>query len=427
MSDWTRRRFLAIGAGTVAAALVGRVRRRRRHQPDQQVGGADQLRRPDDHDRHHGRRRDHGRRGTSTTAPAAAPPVMDDATRATLDQLFDAQFAATGVAGLAGVVRIGDGVWTRSTGFADLASGEAFRPGDFMRIASITKTFTATAVLQLVDAGRLSLDDPLEAYVPGVINGTLASIRDLLAMQSGIPDYTANQAFADRFTADPTMPWSDADTLAVIAEAPGPDFAPGERCAYCDSNYALLGMVAQAVTGEPAGALITSSVIQPLGLKATLYPTDAAIPTPHPTGYVPDLPDPTQPFDNAAHPPRVVDDVNPAVASTAGAIISTLDDLQTWGTELVAGTLLRPETQAQRLQFRRFDGVPIDAGYGLGVMNVNEFVGHDGAIFGFSSVVLTAAADADPAGVRGQRVDQLDDADDERGAWPSSAPSTPIR
>jgi D-alanyl-D-alanine carboxypeptidase len=217
----------------------------------------------------------------------------------------------------------------------------------------------------------------------------VATIRDLLAMQSGIPDFTANQGFGARFTADPTMPWSDADLLAVIAEAPGPDFAPGERVAYCDSNYALLGMVLQAVTGEPAGTTITSSVIEPLGLKTTLYPTDAAIPMPHPTGYVPDLPDPTQPFDNGAHPPRVVNDVNPAVASTAGAMIGTLDDLQTWGTELVTGTLLRPDTQAERLQFRRFDGVPFDVGYGLGVLNVKEFIGHDGAIFGFSSVVLT--------------------------------------
>jgi D-alanyl-D-alanine carboxypeptidase len=326
---------------------------------------------------------------TTTTSPAGALPVMDDATRATLDQLFDAQFAATGVAGLAGVVRIGDGVWTRSSGAADLASGEVFRPGDFMRIASITKTYTATAVLQLVDAGRVSLDDPLEMYVPSVINGTVATIRDLLAMQSGIPDFTANQAFGERFTADPTMPWTEADLLATIAEAPGPDFAPGERVAYCDSNYALLGMVMQAVTGEPAGTTITSAVIEPLGLKSTLYPTSAAIPAPHPTGYVPDLLDPTQPFDNTARPPRVVNDVNPAVASTAGAIISTLDDLQTWGTELVTGTLLRPETQAQRLQFRRFEGVPIDVGYGLGVLNVKDFIGHDGAIFGFSSVVLT--------------------------------------
>jgi D-alanyl-D-alanine carboxypeptidase len=382
MSNWTRRRFLALGAGTVATALAAC--------GDDDGDGTGSTGAPAPPTTSTVPVTTTTATTTSPATSAAAPggsAVMDDATRATLDRILDEQFAATGVAGLAGVVRIGDGVWTGSTGVADLASGVGFRPGDFMRVASITKTFTATAVLQLVDAGRLSLDEPLETYVPGVINGTLATIRHLLAMQSGIPDFTANQGFVDRFTADPTMAWSDADTLAVIAESAGPDFAPGERVAYCDSNYALLGMVMQAVTGEPAGTTITSAVVQPLGLLATLYPVDATIPTPHPTGYVPDPPD--QPFDNAARPPRVIDDVNPAVPSTAGAMISTLDDLQTWGTELVTGTLLEPATQAERLQFRRFDGQQIDVGYGLGVMNIKEFVGHDGAIFGSSSVVLT--------------------------------------
>jgi D-alanyl-D-alanine carboxypeptidase len=381
VAGWSRRRFLALGStAAVATVLAGCA----------DDGGASTSGAPTPSSTTAPPPTTMAATTTAVTTPAAAGlPVMDATTRATLDQLFDAQLAVTGVAGMAGVVRIGDDVWTRSGGVADLATGEVFRPGDFVRIASITKTFTATAVLQLVDTGRIWLADPLEVYVPGVINGTVATIHDLLAMQSGIPDYTANQGFVDRFTADPTMPWSDADTLAVIAEAPGPDFAPGERVAYCDSNYALLGMVLQSVTGEPAGTTITSSVIEPLGLKTTLYPTDAAIPVPHPTGYAPDLPDPTQPFDNAARPPRVVNDVNPAVASTAGAMIGTLDDLQTWGAELVTGSLLRPDTQAQRLQFRRFDGQQLDVGYGLGVLNVKEFVGHDGAIFGFSSVVLT--------------------------------------
>jgi len=321
-------------------------------------------------------------------APAGSP-VMDEATRATLDRVFAEQFAATGLVGLAGVVRIGDGVWSGSTGVADLATGTSYRPDDFVRIASITKTYTATAVLRLVDEGAVALDDVLETYVPGVVNGTVATVADLLAMRSGIPDFTANEGFEGRFTADPTMPWTDADTLAVIAEAPGPDFAPGEKVAYCDSNYALLGMIMKAVTGTPAGDTITSKVIEPLGLSGTSYPTGPTIPDPHPTGYVPDLADPQAAFDNAARPPRVVNELNPAVPSTAGAMVSTLTDLQTWGTELVRGTLLAPETQARRLQTRRFDGQQANFGYGLGIINLNEFLGHDGAIFGFSSVVFT--------------------------------------
>jgi D-alanyl-D-alanine carboxypeptidase len=324
-----------------------------------------------------------------STSASGSLPVMDDATMATLDRVFAEQFEATGVAGLAGVVRIGDGIWSGSTGVVDLETGEPFRAEDFVRIASITKTYAASAVLILVDEGLIDLDAVLETYVPGVINGDVATIADLLGMRSGIPDFTANQGFLDRFTADPTMPWTNEDTLAVIAESPGPDFAPGDEVVYCDSNYALLGMVIEEVTGEPAGAVITSRVVEPLGLGSTSYPTDAAIPEPHPTGYVPDVADPNEPFDNEARPPRVVTEVNPAIPSTAGAMISTLEDLQTWGVELVEGSLLTPETQAKRLETNRFTGQQINFGYGLGITNLNEFLGHDGAIFGFSTVVMT--------------------------------------
>jgi D-alanyl-D-alanine carboxypeptidase len=243
-------------------------------------------------------------------------------------------------------------------------------------------------VLQLVDEGSVKLDEVLETYIPGVINGTEATVADLLGMRSGIPDFTANQEFLDQFTADPTMPWTDADTLAVIAKASGPDFAPGEKVVYCDSNYALLGMIIKAVSGRAAGEVITDNVVRALGLSGTSYPTDVTIPTPHPTSYVPTT-DPGEPFDNVASPPRVINEVNPAIPSTAGAMISTLEDLQRWGTELVEGSLLSPETQRLRLQTRQFDGQTINFGYGLGITNLNEFLGHDGAIFGYSSVVLT--------------------------------------
>ncbi|MGB0114359.1 MAG: serine hydrolase domain-containing protein, partial [Ilumatobacteraceae bacterium] len=262
---------------------------------------------------------------SSPTSSSSASPVMDDATMAMLDRIFAEQFAATGVAGLAGAVQIGDDEWVGSAGVADLSSGEAFRPADFMRIASVTKTFTATAVLQLVDKGLVSLDDVLERYVPGVINGDVATIADLLGMQSGIPDFTANARFLDAFTADPTMAWTERRTLDVIAEASEADFAPGARTAYCDSNFVLLGMVAEAVTGEPVGVTVTQSIIEPLGLTSTSYPTGAMVPDPHPTAYAPvlDPNDPGAPIDNVANPPRVVNDVNPAVAAGAGAMIST--------------------------------------------------------------------------------------------------------
>ena len=321
------------------------------------------------------------------TSAAGAPVVLDDATTTTLDTIFDSVFTSTGLAGMAAGVWIGDGAWTRSAGYADLAAQTPFDPADHVRIASITKSYTATAVLQQVDKGALALTDTLESYVPGVANGAQITVENLLAMTSGIYDFTSDEAFLAAFDADPTMPWSDQQMLEVIARHE-PLFAPGAKVSYCDSNYGLLGMILQKVTGQPAGEVITSQVIDKLALPNTSYPTTTAIPDPHPTGYVPPVTDPNAAFDNAASPPKIVTEVNPAVPSTAGAMISTLDDLRVWGNEIATGSLLDPATQAKRLTSGRFEGVPINLGYGLGCEVLNDFIGHNGAILGFSTVVM---------------------------------------
>jgi D-alanyl-D-alanine carboxypeptidase len=288
---------------------------------------------------------------------------------------------------MAAGVWIGSDAWTRSGGYADLASQTPFRPADHVRIASITKSYTATAILQLVDQGKLALTDTLESFVPGVTNGAEISVRNLLGMTSGIFDFTSDEAFLAAFDADPTMPWSEAQTLEIIARH-DPLFAPGAMVSYCDSNYVLLGMILAKVTGTPAGDVITSQVINKLALPNTSYPTTVTIPDPHPTGYVPPVTDPNAPFDNAAAPPKIVTDLNPAVPATAGAMISTLDDLRVWGEELASGSLLTPATQAARLQYQPFPGQQINIGYGLGCERLNEFIGHNGAVLGFSTVVM---------------------------------------
>ena len=115
-----------------------------------------------------------------------------------------------------------------------------------------TKTYTASVVLMLAAEGLIDLDAVLETYVPGVVNGDVATIADLLGMRYGdLRDVSANQGFNDRFDADPDLQLVDEDMLAVLAEAPGPDFAPGEKVVYCDSNYLLLGMVIEVVTASP--------------------------------------------------------------------------------------------------------------------------------------------------------------------------------
>jgi D-alanyl-D-alanine carboxypeptidase len=285
---------------------------------------------------------------------------------------------------------IGKDSWSRVAGVRDLATQEPFSLDDRVRCASITKSFCATAVLQLVDAGALSLDDRLDRFVPGIAGGDRITIEMMLGMRSGIYDFTSDETFLAAFETDPAMAWSDERTVDVI-RAGTPAFEPGAKVVYADSNYALLGVVLRQVTGRPPGEVITEKVVAPLGLTATSYPTSPAMPEPHPTGYVPVLVggDPNAPFDNAASPPRVVNEVNPDVPSTAGAMVSSLDDLRAWGRELGDGTLLSPASQERRIAASaRLDGQQLNLGYGLGVLTLNEFLGHDGAIYGYSTIVL---------------------------------------
>lgn len=325
----------------------------------------------------------------AVSSGAAGPVTLDDATRATLEQIGSSVHTSTGMAGMAAAVWIGDSQWQATYGVADLETQAPFRAEDFVRIASITKSYTATAVLQMVDAGSVALTDVLESYVPGIANGSEITVQQLLAMQSGIYDFTSNAQFLADFDADPTMAWSEDQTIALI-KANQPSFAPGTQLQYCDSNYVLLGMILEKVGGKPAGEVITEQVVKKLSLSGTSYPTDATMPDPHPTAYRPggDTSDGSKPFDNTANPPKVVDEVNPAVASTAGAMISTLADLRVWGAELAGGSLLKPETQALRVQANRFPNVPVNLGYGLGCEVLNDFVGHNGAILGYSTVVM---------------------------------------
>lgn len=331
---------------------------------------------------------------TSTPSSSTTTPVptvtLDDAARATLDGIATSVFTRSGLAGMAAAVWIGDQTWQSTRGVADLTTQAPYRAADHVRIASITKSFTGTAILQMVDAGRLQLTDVLERYVPGIAYGDTITVKQLLGMQSGVYDFTGNAEFLTSFNADPTMAWSTDQTVALI-KANQPAFAPGGQLQYCDSNFVLLGMILEKVGGQTVDRVITDQVITRLDLPGTSYPTDAAMPDPHPTAYFPggDTTDGSKPFDNAAHPPRVADEVNPVVSGGAGAMISTLSDLRVWGRELASGSLLTPQTQALRLQSTRFPDAQINVGYGLGCEVFNDFVGHNGAIIGYSTVVMS--------------------------------------
>ena len=271
------------------------------------------------------------------------------------------------------------GDYVKTYGVSDLAMQKPMALDDHVRIASITKSFTATAVLRQVQRGRLELSDKLDRWVKGIRYGKRITVRQMLAMRSGVYDFTSNATFGRRFEANPLLRWKPADVVRII-RANRPQFRPGAKTEYADSNYVLLGIILEKVTGRSAESVISRDVIDRAGLSETSFPTRARMPTPFSRGYFAG--------DDGMGPARDFTLVNPKVAWTAGGMVSTLGDIEKWGRVLARGTLLSPRLQRQRLRFGRFPNQGPFAGYGLGILRFGDWLGHDGAIFGFSTVTM---------------------------------------
>jgi D-alanyl-D-alanine carboxypeptidase len=269
-----------------------------------------------------------------------------------------------------------------TAGVADLTTGSALRPQARFRVGSLTKTFVATVVLQLVGEGRLGLDDPVARRLPGLIAlGNRITIRQLLNHTSGLFDYLA----------DPTMPASIAQNsvftpteLVAIAERHPSLFPPGTGWAYSNTNYIVAGLLIEAVTHHQLTQELQRHIFTPLHLIGTSFPvTTARIGGYHAHGYVPaDLvPTPDgQPFD--------VTGLNPTAAWAAGAVISSATDLATFYRALMSGRLLGADLLRElKTTVTEDPADPDHFRYGLGVERVQDSCGvnwgHGGSIFGY--------------------------------------------
>ncbi|MFD7325955.1 serine hydrolase domain-containing protein [Streptomyces sp. NPDC059875] len=270
----------------------------------------------------------------------------------------------------------GKGNYVRTFGVADKATNAPMDPDLYMRIGSVTKTFTVTAMLELVDQGRIGLDDTIDEYVDGVPNGDEITLRQLAGMRSGLFNYSADEGFYKALTSDPYRPWTPQELLDYSFKHPV-NFQPGAEFEYCNTNLILLGLVVEEVGGQPLNEFIQENVIEPAGLRHTIFPTGAEFPSPHAHGYT---------DQTASGKTEDATDWNPSWGWAAGAMISQLGDLRTWARVLATGTLLTPETQAQRLKTEP-TGLPA-AGYGLGIFNVEGWIGHNGSLPGYESLVV---------------------------------------
>nr|WSX54748.1 beta-lactamase family protein [Streptomyces sp. NBC_00974] len=324
----------------------------------------------------------------ATTPPPSIPsapspdtgsdfPRLTPAVAARLDAAVRQVMRETRVPGVTvGLWAPGKGSYVKSFGVADKATGAPMEPGLNMRIGSETKTFTVTALLQLVDQGKIGLDDPIGTYVTGVPNGDRITLRELAGMRSGLFNYSEDEDFNKRLDTGAERPFTPQELLDYSFKHPV-RFAPGEKFEYSNTNLILIGLLIEKVTGRPLHDVIQRDVLEPAGLHHTVFPTGAEFPEPHAHGYT-----------EQSASGRIVDstDWNPSWGWAAGAIISDLQDLRSWSRTLATGALLTPATQAQRLKTSPI-GIP-GAGYGLGIFDVQGWIGHNGSLPGYESLAV---------------------------------------
>jgi D-alanyl-D-alanine carboxypeptidase len=331
---------------------------------------------------------------TAAPSPAGPAPLPQaDALRTQFEQAAKELLTP----GAALIVRTAAGELSATYGSRTDSASDPITMADHARIGSITKTFTGTVVLQLAQEGKLDIDAPVSVYRPDVPNGRNITLAQLLDMRSGLYNYSESFELNRSLDENPGKVWKPEELLALGLEHPV-DFPPGTAYHYSNTNYVLLGLIAEQVGKQPLGSAYQTRLFTPLAMHETSFPADAAIPAPHPRGYmygtnVSTLDTETLPPDQLAAAeagtlkPNDVTDASPSWTWAAGGAISTAADLATWGRALSDGTLLNPTWQRRRLDSVRSTnpGSASAAGYGLAIGKFGPMYGHTGELPGFQS------------------------------------------
>jgi D-alanyl-D-alanine carboxypeptidase len=303
------------------------------------------------------------------------------------------------------LLRTPQGEFIVSYGKTELGGSIPPRAGTHFRIASNTKTMTSAVIMLLAAEGKIRLDDPVSKYVPGVPNGGNITIAELLKMRSGLYNYTYAPQLAASLDHHPTKAWTPAQLLAIAFKHP-PLFPPGQAYDYCNTNYALLGLIAEKIEHKPLASVFQTRLFGPLGMRQTLLPASISttLPEPYAHGYLyggssyalADMTYPAQ-FRAAAKAgalkPNDDTNQNSSYAAAAGGVISTADDLATWIRALVGGKVL--DADSQRRWFESLEpedpGKPDGQKYGYGITQIsfgsNKLYFHGGEMSGYNSFI----------------------------------------
>ncbi|MFI5973226.1 serine hydrolase domain-containing protein [Streptomyces sp. NPDC051452] len=279
------------------------------------------------------------------------------------------------------LARIDDGAATYrvTDGVADRVTRRSMATDDRFRVGSVTKTFSAVVLLQLVDEHLLTLDAPVNRYLPGLLPDDRITVRQVLGHRSGLYDYT-NDMFARTvpgFEAVRDKVFTYRQLIALSLDKPRTN-APGAAYSYSNTNFVVAGLLIEKLTGQSVRTAYERRIFEPLKLRDTFYVhPDTAIPGRYARGYL--TPD--------AAGDELVDATAQTVswAQSAGAVISSAEDLNTFYSALLGGRLLSPAALAEMERFQRVDGT---TAYGLGLRRRDlscgvSVYGHTGTVQGY--------------------------------------------
>ena len=265
------------------------------------------------------------------------------------------------------------GSWTKAFGVSDVETNAPMTTDSRMRVGSVTKAFVATIVLRLVEAGEFHLDDAVHTLLTELPVNQAVTVRQLLNMTSGLPDYTSEE-FVEGLLGAPSRVWVPEELLE-IAFRNQQHFEPGAAWEYCNTNYIILGLLIERISGTRVEDIAQTTIFDPLDMQGTALPpltsNASALHDPQVRGY-------------HRRNEELVDatDINPSWAWTAGNAVSTAHDLSVFVGALVRGDLLGESLQRERMRaLPAIDTVS----YGLGIANFNGMWGHNGELPGFQS------------------------------------------
>jgi CubicO group peptidase (beta-lactamase class C family) len=312
------------------------------------------------------------------TAPAQTVDKLDPALRSRVDRMAAQVLEETGVPSASvAVVKGGKLVYTHAYGSARLATETTpavpATPGMRYSIGSISKQFTAAAILLLQEEGKLSLDDTVGKFVPGLTRGNEVTIRQILSHTSGYQDY-----WPEDYVMTPMLvPESAQQILDTWAKKPL-DFEPGTQWQYSNTNFVIAGRIVETVTGHPLMDLLTTRIFRPLGMTSVWNSDEAKLTQTDATAY----------YRHALGPLRAAPKEGRGWMFAAGELAMTAHDLALWDESLIAQTILKPDSYKQMFtEVKLKDGKGTHYGLGVEVMDRqgHRSIEHSGEVSGFVS------------------------------------------